>query len=330
MKRRGFIAGSAALLAMPSIVRAQGTKPTKRLAMIRPAGPVSVMTVSGYPNYKAFFEELRRLGYVEGQNLVVVRFSAEGHEDRNGAVVQQAIDTAPDVILCSSSTLLATIRPSIPVVIGSSDPIALGFTSSLSRPSGSITGITIDAGLEIWGKRLSLLMEAVGSLKKPYCLALNLTWERPIGHAIRLAAEQLGLSLTPALLPVDLSQDTYAPIFADMKVSGADGLIVDPTSENLTYGQTITALAARHRLPAIYCYRNFVVDGGLLAYGADLLDMYRLMAGQIAKIFSGTKPADIPFQQPTKFELVANVKAAQAIGLTLPPSLLSRVDEVIE
>jgi ABC-type uncharacterized transport system substrate-binding protein len=330
MKRRAFIAGSAALLAMPSMVQAQGTKPTKRLAMIRPAGSVSIMTVNGLPQYAAFFDELRRHGYVEGQNLVVLRFSAEGHQERNGAVIEQAIDNAPDVIFLPSSTMFATIRPSIPVVVASSDPIAMGFTTSLARPSGNITGITIDAGLEVWGKRLSILREAVGRLSKPHFLALKFMWEGPIGYAARQAAEQLGLSVTPALLPADLTKDTYAPIFEELKASGADGLIVDPTSENLTYRQTITALAARDRLPAIYAHRDFAVDGGLLSYAPDFLDVNRLLAGQIANIFDGAKPADIPFQQPTNYQLVANVKAAQAIGLTLPPSLLSQADEVIE
>jgi putative ABC transport system substrate-binding protein len=330
MKRRGFIAGSFALLAMPSMVRAQGTKPTKRLAMIRPAGPVSLMTVNGLPQYGAFFDELRRRGYVEGQNLVVLRFSAEGHQDRNGAVVQQAIDSAPDVIFLPSSTMFAANRPSIAVVVATSDPIAMGFTTSLARPSGNITGITIDAGLEIWGKRLSILREAVGRLNRPHFLALKFMWEQPIGYAARQAAAQLGLSLTPALLPADLGKETYAPIFEEMKASGADGLVVDPTSENLTYRQTITALADRHRLPAIYSHRDFAVDGGLLSYAPDFLDVNRLLAGQIANIFDGAKPADLPFQQPTNYQLVANVKAAQAIGLTLPLSLLSQADEVIE
>ena len=333
MKRRTFIAGSATLLAMPSIVvRAQGRKPTKRLAMVRPSGPVSIMTVNGDPSYRPFFDELGRHGYVEGQNLIVVRFSAEGHQDRYGAVVQQAIDSAPDVIFFTSATMLATIRPSIPVVLNSSDPIAWGFTTSLARPSGNITGTTNDSGLEIWGKRLSILREAAGSLKKPYFLALHFMWENRVGQAVRQAAEQLGLSLTPAILPVDLSEDAYAPVFEEMKASGADGLVVDPTSENYTYHQTITALAARHRLPAIYNTRGFVVGGGLLAYGAtkDFLERFPIMAGQIAKIFDGAKPADIPYQQPTNWELIANVKAAQAIGLTLPSSLLSQANEVIE
>jgi putative ABC transport system substrate-binding protein len=332
MKRRTFIAGSAALLAMPNILWAQGAKPTKRLAMVRPIGPVSLMTPNGLPQYRGFFEELGKQGYLEGQNLIVFRFSAEGHQDRYKAVVQQGIDTAPDVIFCAGNALamLKSITTTIPIVTVTPDPVAFGFTTSLARPSSNIIGVTVDAGPEIWGKRLSILKEAVAYLKKPFFLTHDWSWEAAGGRAARQAADRLGLTLTPALFKTDVSADSYPPIFEDMNASGADGLIVDSPNDNLTYCQSITALAARYRLPTIYPYRECVVDGGLLAYAIDILEPPRLAAGQIAKIFDGTKPADIPFVQPTKFQLIVNVKAAQAIGLTLPSSLLLRADEVIE
>ena len=329
MKRREFIAGSAALVAMPSIVRAQLAKPTKRLAMVRPAGPVSAMTPNGPPYYKVFFEELARLGYVEGQNLIVFRFSAEGHQDRYKAVVQQAIDAASDVIW-SASPVLTTTATTIPFVVATDDPIAHGLTTNLARPTGNITGVTTDGGLDIWGKRLSILKEALGKLNEPRFLCRSASWEGAAGRAVRQAADQLGLLVSPALLNADVSAESYTPVFEEMKMSGAGGLIVHDNNENFTYRQIITALAAQHRLPAIYPYREYIVDGGLLAYAVDLSDGTRLAAGQIASIFGGTKIADIPFVQPTKYQLIANVKAAQAIGLTLPSSLLLRADEVIE
>jgi putative tryptophan/tyrosine transport system substrate-binding protein len=330
MRRRTFLAGSAALLAKPGIVRAQLAKPTKRLAMVRPAGPISAMTPNGYAYYKVFFEELARLGYVEGQNLMVFRFSAEGHQDRYKAVVQQAIDAAPDVIWSANTALRPITTTTIPFVVLTDDPIANGFATNLAHPTGNITGVTIDGGLEIWGKRLSILKEAVEKLNKPRFLCGRVSWEAPGGRAVRQAADQLGLSLSPALLNADVTAESYTPVFDEMKMSGADGLIVSSNTENITYRQVITALAAQHRLPAIYPYREFIVDGGLLAYGIDLSEPLRLAAGQIASIFGGTKIADIPFVQPTKYQLIANVKAAQAIGLTLPSSLLLRADEVIE
>jgi putative tryptophan/tyrosine transport system substrate-binding protein len=332
MKRRTFVAGSAALLTMPGIVRAQTTKPTKRLAMIRPAGPVSVMTPNGYPYFKVFFEELVRLGYVEGQNLIVFRFSAEGHEDRYGAVLQQAIDAAPDVIFCASAAEMIGEKTTmtIPVVASVGDPVAERLTTSLARPSRNITGVTVRGGSEIWGKRLSVLKEAADNLKQLRFLSKEFSWKGSVGQAVRQAAEQLGLSLAPAFLKADVSAESYAPIFDEIKTSGADGLLVDELNENLTYRAIITGLAAEHRLPAMYPYREFIVDGGLLAYATDFSEITRSAARQIASIFGGTKPIDIPFVQPTKYQLIANVRAAHAIGLTLPASLLLRADEVIE
>jgi len=332
MKRRTFVAGSAALLTMPGIVRAQTTKPTKRLAMISPAGPVSVMTTSGYPYYKVFFDELARLGYIEDQNLIIFRYSAEGDEGRYGGVLQQAIDAAPDVIWCASASAIVgknTVM-TIPLVASVSDPIAAGLTTSLARPSRNITGVTVNPGIEIFGKRLSILKEAVENLKQVRFLSKETWWNGPVGQDVRHAAEQLGLSLAPALLGADVKAESYAPIFEEIRASGADGFLVDDYVENLTHRAIITSLAVQHRLPAIYPFREYVVDGGLLTYATDLSEAIRIAARQIAAIFGGAKLADIPFVQPTKYQLIANVKAAQAIGLTLPPSLLLRADEVIE
>ena len=331
MKRRTFIAGSAALVATPTIVRAQAIK-TKRLAMAGSSAPVSAMTPTGTRHYIAFFEELGRLGYVEDHNLIVFRFSAEGHQDRYGAVLQQAIDAAPDVILCPGPVpaVLNSTTTSIPIVVVSGDPVAWGFTTSLARPSRNITGVTIDGGQQIWGKRLSILKEAVKTLNKPAFLSTTLSWEGPAGREVRRAADILGLSLTQAPLPADITSDTYAPVFEAAKAFGVDGLLVSDAGDNLNHRRTIIALAAQHRLPIVYPYRDYVLDGGLLAYATELSEATRLAAGQIVRLFAGAKPADIPFVQPIKFHLVANLKAAQAIGLTLPRSLLLHADEVIE
>jgi putative ABC transport system substrate-binding protein len=333
MKRRTFIAGSAILLAASSILRAQGTKPIKRLAMLRPDGPVSFMTPDGAPQYRAFFEELGNLGYAEGQNLIVFRFSAEGYPSRYRALMQQAIDAAPDVIWCPSPapSVLTSITTTIPIVVLAGDPIAFGFTTNLARPSSNIAGVTIDAGQEIWGKRLSILREAVENLKKPAFLAGAIGWEGPAGRALRGAASALGLPLVRASLKGDhYSSDAYASAFEEAKLSGVDGLLVGDSAENFTHRNTIVALAVQHRLPTIYSLREYVLDGGLLAYATDLSVAHRAAASQIARLFAGFKPADVPFVQPTRFQLIANVKSAQAIGLTLPPSLLLRADEVIE
>jgi putative tryptophan/tyrosine transport system substrate-binding protein len=328
MKRRTFIAGSSALLAMPGIVRAQGS--TKRLAIVAAAGSVSIQTPGGSSRYAAFSGELGRLGYVEGRNLSVFRFSAEGHPDRFAAVLQQAINTAPDVIWCPGpvrQVLNATTTP-IPIVVVSGDPIAWGFTSSLARPSRNITGASIDGGQQIWGKRLTILMEVVDKLKKPAFLTSR--WDGPQALALRRAADELGLSLTQVTSGPDITPETIATAFETAKLFDVDGLLVIDSAEALAQRETIIALAVQHKLPIVYPYREYVLDGGLLAYATDLLEVMRVGAGQIVRLFKAAKLAEIPFVQPTKFYLIANVKAAQAIGVTLPQSLLLRADEVIE
>ena len=329
MKRRTFITGSAALLAAPDIVRAQGVNGTRRLAILTTAQPVSEMTASGDVKYRALFEELRRLGYVEGQNLTVLRYSAEGHQDRYSEVAKHAIDVAPDVILAFGLMALAckSLAVTVPLVFVYADPVAYGLVASLARPGGSMTGVTTNAGLELWGKRLSILREAAQELKSLYFLTSKAD---ETGAAVRHAAEELGLSISAITLTGDINENTYAQVFETMKARGADGLVVSVTSENLTYRRVIVKLANQFKLPAVYPYRDYIVDGGLLSYGIDLSELNVLAAGQIARILGGMKPAEIPVLEPTRFQLIANVKAAQAIGMTLPSSLLLRADEVIE
>ena len=190
--------------------------------------------------------------------------------------------------------------------------------------------MSVDAGLEIWGKRLSILKEAVKDLSRPYFLTVKRGWESREGAILRGAAGQLNLSLSCIPISGDIHEDTYPNIFNAMKAGGADGLIVSDTPPNTTNSRTIATLANQFGLPAIYPYGEYTVDGGLLAYSIELSKAYRLAARQIADIFAGAKPADLPFLQQTRFQLIANLKAAQAIGLTLPPSVLLLADEVVE
>jgi len=170
----------------------------------------------------------------------------------------------------------------------------------------------------------------VRKLSKPYFLTVKSGWESREGTILRNAAGQLDLSLSSVPISGDIHEDTYLDIFEAMKAGGADGLIVSDTPPNTTNSRMIATLASQFRLPAIYPYREYTVDGGLLAYSIELAEAYRLAARQIADIFAGAKPADLPFLQQTRFQLIANVQAAQAIGLTLPPSVLLLADEVIE
>jgi putative tryptophan/tyrosine transport system substrate-binding protein len=334
--RRTVLAGlarTAALLALANAVKGQAAKATtKRLAMIRQTEPAANLTAAFAPRFKVFFDVLAERGYVEGQNLDVVRFSGDEGSDKYASLVHEVIRVAPDVIFVAGGDVAQVFKPLVPttpIVAISNDPMSRGLVFSLAHPGGNITGVSVDAGLEIWGKRLSILKEAVRKLSKPYFLAIKRGWESGEGAILRQAADQLGLPLWSVPISGDVNHDTYLDTFRAMKAAGGDGLIVSDAPVNTTNSRTIAALANQFRLPTVYPYREFVVDGGLLAYSIELAEAYRLAAGQIADIFAGTRPADLPFLQQTKFQLIANATAAQAIDLTLPPSLLLRADEVI-
>jgi putative ABC transport system substrate-binding protein len=218
----------------------------------------------------------------------------------------------------------------IPIVAVNADPVALGLVPSLARPGGNITGVSIDAGLEIYGKRLELLAEATPQLSNAAFLTIRRQWDGAMGDVVREAARRTGTSLAGALLGETINEADYLRVFASMAQDRVDALIVSEVSENLTNRQLIADLAAKHRIPAIYPYREFVDVGGLMAYSIDLADTMRRLAGIIDKILKGISPADIPIYQPTKFELVINLKIARTLGLTMPPTLLARADQVIE
>ena len=331
MRRRTFIAGSAALLAGPHIARGQGTT-TKRLAILHTSAALSSITASGDVRYKALFEELTNLGYVEGQNLTVLRYSAEGHQNKYMEVARQAVDAAPDVVLGIGLMAPAyqSLPTTIPLVFVFSDPVAAGLVASLAHPGGHFTGVSTDAGLGILGKRLSVLREVVPRLSKPYYLTLKFDWEAAGGAAIRSAADELGLSISAIPIDGEVNENVYARVFTAMRAAGADGLVVAVTSEISTFSRSVVSLANQFKLPAVYPYRSYVLEGGLISYGSTPEELYSLAARQIASILRGMKPADLPVLQPTKIELIVNVKAARAIGLTLPQTLLLTADEVIE
>jgi putative ABC transport system substrate-binding protein len=333
MRRRRFIAGAIFAIGAPSIVRAQLPGKPKRLAMVHASENPSNMTVTGRPSFKAFFNELERLGYVEGRNLEVLRVSGEGHQDQYAVVTRSTVDAAPDVIFSMHARLTMALKSqtsTLPIVAIGSDPVASGIVSNLARPGENITGVSVDAGLEIWGKRLEILREAVGKPAKLHFLTTSQQWKAGTGDAIREAARRAAISLAATALEGDINRASYIQAFKALGEQSGDALVVSEVAENLSNRNTIVELATLHSLPAIYPYREFVDVGGLLAYSIDLPEALRQIARQIVSIFAGTKPGDIPVFQPTKFQLVANVKAAQTIRLTLPPSLLARADEVIE
>ena len=334
MRRRKFITLLGGAVAVwPIVARAQQPAKMKRIAFVHPSAKVSEISVSGRPYYRAFFEELSRLGYVQGQNLGVERYSGEGRTERYAELARDVVNTHPDLIVAVAARLSLEFKmatTTIPIVTIVIDPIAVGLVASIARPGGNITGVTIAAGLEIIGKRMGLLVEAMPKLSTVGYLVSRPYWEDPRGAAAREAAKQAGISLKAALLGSAFNEAEYQRVFRSMEQDRADALMVSEESEHIIYRATIVELAAKGRIPTIYPNREYVEAGGLMAYSIDLADNYRRLANLIDKILKGANPGDIPFYQPTKYELTVNLKTAKALGLEMPAMLNSSADQVIE
>jgi len=333
MKRREFITlvGGAAA-AWPLAVRAQQPAKMKRIAIVHPSRKVDELTINGPPWYKAFFEELSRLGYVERQNLSVGRYSGEGRTEHYADLARDVVSTHPDLIFAPHGALALPFKSAtttIPIVAITGDPIALGLVPSIAHPGGNITGVSTDGGFELYGKRLGLLVEAVPKVSNVHYLASQPHWERPSGAAAREAARRAGISLTGALLSTTFNEAAYQRVFNSMAQDQVDALLVSDEGEHITYRIALVGLAAKSRIPTLYPYRELVEVGGLMAYSIDLADIHRRAAGQIAEILKGTRTGDIPFYQPTRFDLTINLKTAKALGLEIPATLLARADNVI-
>jgi putative ABC transport system substrate-binding protein len=335
MKRRAFIAALGSAAAWPLVARAQLPRKVYHIAWITPSVPISELTESSdIQAYPAFLSELRRLGYVEGQNLILDRYSGEGRPERYSDVARDAVARRPDLVFTVGNAIarhLQQASTTIPIVALVADPIASGLSASLAHPSGNLTGVSIDAGIEIWGKRLALLKETAPRLSSAGFLSSKRIWNDQAQMApLREAATQLGISLVGCILNGALQESDYRHAFAAMPQDRLDALVVSSDPENFANRELIVELVAKAKLPAIFPYSEFVQAGGLMAYGADVADTHRQAARQIDQLLKGAKPSDVPFLQQTKFDLVINLKAAKALRLNVPPTLLARADEVIE
>jgi ABC-type uncharacterized transport system substrate-binding protein len=322
MYRRAFIATLAGgLLAAPLAAEGQQVKPASRVGILRYGSlPPSFI--------EPFRQELRELGYVEGQSIVV--------EYRIAQSVAQLPDVAAELIRLKVDVLVASGNPSvlparnatstIPVVfVAAIDPVAMGLVASLARPGGNVTGVsTIQKDLA--GKRLALLKELLPRLSR---VALLVRAASPANAQYvkdaELAAQTLGMQLQ--VLTVRGAGDLESAFSA---AQGAGALVQQDDAVFTAHRVQIAALALKKRLPMISGLNEFVEAGGLMAYGPHLGDLYRRAATQVDKILKGSKPADMPVELPTKFEFVINLKTAKTLGLTIPPSLLQRADQVIE
>jgi putative tryptophan/tyrosine transport system substrate-binding protein len=335
MKRRDFITllGGAAA-AWPLVARAQQAAPVYRIALVRTSGSVADLTETGNnPSFSVLFKELRRLGYDERQNLIVERYSGEGHQERYTELAREVVRARPDLIVAVSSPLVLifkAVTDTIPVVGIMADPVAYGVVSNLARPGGNITGVSVDAGLETWAKRLQILQEVVPTAAKVGFLISRSSWDLAQGRAMQEAARRLGISLVGPPLEHPIQETEYRRVLGTMSHEHLDGLIVSDSADNFTYRRLIVSLAEIARLPTIYPYRTYFDEGGFMVYGSDIAAIYRWVARYIDRILRGAKPGEIPIYLESKFELLMNLKAAKALGLEIPPTLLARADEVIE
>src|SRR5262245_20797395 len=327
MKRREFIAG---LLVAASLRPARAQQPAKvyRIAYVTIAIPIAEITETSSLRYvRAFFHELRRFGYIEGRNLIVERYPAERPTVE---LARDVLRSKPDVIF-SLGPWTGFLKPltTIPIV-AFLDSRLLGLVASLAHPGGNMTGVSIDAGFEIVTKRLELLKETFPQASRVGGLAARGSGRNPYREQLQEAAQRLGLLLLDPRLEGTLQETEYRRFFEVMAQEHADSLLVGLAAESWAHRRLIVELAEKNRLPAIYPFRGYFEAGGLMAYSADFGELWPRAAGYIAQILNGASPGDIPIYQATKFELLINVKAASAIGLTIPPSLLARADEVIE
>jgi putative ABC transport system substrate-binding protein len=214
-------------------------------------------------------------------------------------------------------------------IVGSGAYAERGIVPSLARPGGNITGITVDVGEEINGKRLQILKEVVPSAAKVAVLAMHTEWEGADGQQFREAGRRLAISLIPMLLEQSMPAE-YQRAFAEIEQGRPDAIIVSGVSELFPYRQLIVELVEKSGLPAMYPYRDYAEAGGLMAYGTDLADLWRRIADDLHQVLNGATPGDIPVYRATKFELLINLKAANTLSLTIPPALLALADEVIE
>ena len=322
MDRRAFLGTlTGGLLAAPLAAEAEQAGKVYRLGIL-------------HPTHQARTEEirtaLRDLGYVEGQNLVVVGRYAEGKLDRLPKMARELVQLRVDVVYAVGSAAIRAAKDAtttIPIVMyGGVDPVAAGFVASLARPGGNVTGVLILPGSTLAGKKLELLQEAVPGIARIALLAPDDPTFPPQLRETQKAAVTLGVKLVLG----EVRESNYDRAFATMAVQRPEALLVASHPTFMSDRKRIIDLARKYRLPAIYEWPEQVKDGGLMSYGSTQSALFQRAATYIDRIFKGAKPGDLPVEQPTKFDLVINLKTAKALGLTIPPSLLQRADRVIE
>jgi len=329
MERRTFLGAFAGgLLAAPLATQAQQAAKIARIGYL-----ASNVSASPHLN-EAFRQGLRDLGYVESSNLAIEYRDAEGKFERLHALAAELVALKVDVIVSVGTLQTLTAKQAtgtLPIVFATAaDPVTDGLVTSLARPGGNVTGLSLLAP-ELVGKCLEQLKQAVPGISRVAVLwqpgGLGERTEKDLLKEAEVAARALGVRLqfVEARGPADLDR-----AFSDMTRARAGALTMLSTPMFGGERRRLVDLAAKNRLPAVYPFREYVDAGGLMAYGANLADLFRRAAGYVDRILKGAKPGDLPIEQPTKFELIINLKTARDLGLTIPPSLLLRADQIIE
>jgi ABC-type uncharacterized transport system substrate-binding protein len=321
MHRRAFLAGSAALLAAPVVAEAQHPGGLRRIGCLTPGDPASESQL-------AFQRGLRDLGYVEGHTIAFEYRSGSGRNERLQEFARELVGNNVDVLFTTGTEATAAARgatTTIPIVSVTGDPVGSGFVASLSRPGGNTTGLALVTP-ELSTKWMGLVRELVPRVSRVAVLQHREDGGRQL-EALEPVAQQLGVRLI--IIKLQAVEDITAAFETAVR-GGAKAIILLSSPALTTRREAVAGLAAHHRLPAVYEHRQFVEGGGLLSYGPSLPTVFYRAAAYVDKILKGAKPADLPVEQPTTFELVINLKTAKALGLTIPPSLLLRADQVIE
>ena len=329
MRRREFVALlGAAAVTRPLVARAQQPERMRRIGVLMnlaaddPQSPVRIA---------AFLQGLQESGWTDGRNLRIDYRWGAADLDRYRRYAAELVALAPDVILASGSSVvgpLLQVARNVPIVfVNAVDPVGAGVVDSLAQPGGHVTGFTLFE-YSIAAKWLELLKEIAPRVTRAAVLRDSARAAGPAQFGvIQAAAPSFGVEVRPVGVHDAPEIERAVTAFAR---SSNGGLIVTSISPLVVHRELIVALAARHRLPAVYAYRYYATSGGLISYGPDTTDPFRRAAGYIDRILKGEKPADLPVQAPTKYELVINLKTARALGLEVPPTLLARADEVIE
>ena len=316
------LALGAMLFALIDPATAQQPKKVPRIGVLSPVAPP-------HPNIEAFRQGLRELGYIEGQNIIVEYRYAEGKPERLAPLAAELVRLKLDVIVTNTTPAVRAVKgvtTTIPIVIAAvGNAVEAGLVKSLAKPGGNVTGLSF-LDEEIATKRLGLLKEVFPKLSRVAVLR-HLTSAKEALDKSKLAAPSLNLQLQVFELE---RPDEFDKAFEAMKKRRAEALSVLSSAFFSFHGKQLVELATKNKLPAIYEHRGFVERGGLMSYGPHLADLFRRASIYVDKILKGTKPADLPVEQPTKFELFIDLKAAKQIGLTIPPNVLVRADRVIK